>query len=470
MEKTLIQAIDDNNNILLTGGAGVGKTYHTNQIIAHLKKRGKKFAVCAMTGLASQHLDFGMTIHRFLGVGGHTKKNDIFELTERKDFLKNLDSIFHISTIIIDEVSMMRSDFLELMDEVLKFMRLRASITNNIMADPRVYQPFGGYQMIFVGDFLQLPPVVPEDEEVPYKWIFQSPLFIEARFRVYCLKETKRTSDPKFANALNKLRVGYCDDETYEMIWGRTEAVLDGEATVLMSRVKSVEEFNKQRLLNEPGTMHTLSGIISVREELKCDDKLVRKLYSQILKEVPVEKSIDVKLGCRVMLLANNPTMGYMNGSQGILKDIVQIQSEYPVWTNNQGITIDLDYTYFGECLHVLLDDGRDVLVSKKAYKLYGNSFDDEGRRLADLVFFQFPITLGYAVSIHKSQGMSLDRMILDCSKIFADGQLYVGVSRARSLAGMSVLNFHRDYIKADQDAVDFYLKIGTYKQGQIYE
>jgi hypothetical protein len=237
-----------------------------------------------------------------------------------------------------------------------------------------------------------------------------------------------------------------------------------------MSRVKSVEEFNKQRLLNEPGTMHTLSGIISVREELKCDDKLVRKLYSQILKEVPVEKSIDVKLGCRVMLLANNPTMGYMNGSQGILKDIVQIQSEYPVWTNNQGITIDLDYTYFGECLHVLLDDGRDVLVSKKAYKLYGNSFDDEGRRLADLVFFQFPITLGYAVSIHKSQGMSLDRMILDCSKIFADGQLYVGVSRARSLAGMSVLNFHRDYIKADQDAVDFYLKIGTYKQGQIYE
>jgi ATP-dependent DNA helicase PIF1 len=101
---------------------------------------------------------------------------------------------------------------------------------------------------------------------------------------------------------------------------------------------------------------------------------------------------------------------------------------------------------------------------------VFGTDYDEERRRLADATFYQFPITLGYAITIHKSQGMSLDRMILDCDGIFADGQFYVGISRARSLEGLSIINFEPKYIKADQDAVDFYLSISGKPEGFIYE
>jgi ATP-dependent DNA helicase PIF1 len=175
--KPLLTAIDDGDNVLLTGGAGVGKTYHTNKVIEHLRLKGKKFAVCAMTGLASQHLHFGMTIHRFLGIGGKTKKEDLSSLLDSDFFNENLDSVCHISTIIIDEVSMMRSDFLELMDAVLKELRSRSNIIHGKRIDDRCDLPFGGYQIILVGDFCQLPPVVPDTEEVPCKWIFQHNIF-----------------------------------------------------------------------------------------------------------------------------------------------------------------------------------------------------------------------------------------------------------------------------------------------------
>lgn len=469
MSKDLTKAIDDRNNILLTGGAGVGKTYHTNKIIEHLQKKGRKFAVCAMTGLASQHLHFGMTIHRFLGVGNKTRASDIADLIGNSNFIETLDSLKDLSAIITDEVSMMRADFLELMNLVLQHARVRTNVIKGIKNDPQENLPFGGYQIIFVGDFLQLPPVVPEDDEVPCKWIFQHELFKQAKFRVYCLTETKRTSDPKFADALNKLRVGHCDQETYDMLWARTDAKLDGEATVLMSRVKSVEAYNTRRLKDHPGPIHTLSGVMKIREELQSNTDVVRKLYAQILKECPLEKNIDVKIGCRVMLLSNNSYMDYSNGSQGTLTDIRDITKSNTTWTDNKGHVYELDYSYFGECLHITLDNGRDVLVPRKPYHIYGNTFNDEGKRMADISFYQHPVILGYAVSIHKSQGMSLDRMILDCSKIFADGQLYVGVSRARSLQGMCILNFHQGYVRADQEAVEFYIKIMSMKPGEIY-
>lgn len=467
--KSLIDAINDGDNVLLTGGAGVGKTYHTNKIIDHLKTRNQKFAVCAMTGLASQHLHFGMTIHRFLAIGGKTKKHDINDLVDSESFNENLDSICHVSSIIIDEVSMMRSDFLELMHEVLKEARSRYNLISGQRIDYKCDLPFGGYQLIMVGDFCQLPPVVPEDDAVPCKWIFQHDLFKESKFRIYNLQETKRTSDPAFANTLNKLRVGFCDDEAFKMISKRNEAKIDGEGTILMSKVQDVRDFNNKRLQYHTGELLKLSGNVTIREELQGIDKIVKRLYFQAIKESSLEKELTLKVGCKVMLLSNNPEMGYSNGSQGVVLGTKNFDALSSAFTSTSLVVHELDYKYFGECLHILLESGEDIVVPKKPYNIYGHEFDDNGRRKVDATFWQYPISLGYAVSIHKSQGMSLSKMVLDCKNIFADGQFYVGISRARSLEGLSVLNFHKAYVRADQEAVNFYLKISSLGQGEIY-
>lgn len=467
--KPLIQSIDDGDNVLLTGGAGVGKTYHTNKIIEHLKSKGRKFAVCAMTGLASQHLHFGMTIHRFLGIGGKTKKDDFSDLLDYPSFSENLESICHVSAIIIDEVSMMRSDLLELIDTVLREARLRFNILNGKRIDERAELPFSGYQIILVGDFCQLPPVVLEKEVVPCKWIFQHNLFTKSNFRIYNLTETKRTSDSDFANTLNKVRVGFCDYEAYEMIWNREGANINGEGTILMSKLDGVKDYNDKRLASHTGELLKLSGNVTIRDELKDFDKVVKRLYFNAIKESNFEKELILKRGCKVMIRTNNPEMGYSNGTQGIVLGTKKFDALSSFFTSQSGLAHDIDYKYFGECLHILMDSGEDVIVPKKPFNIYGQEFDTNGKRLIDATFWQYPVTLGYSVSIHKSQGMSLDKMILDCKGIFADGQFYVGLSRARSLEGLSVLNFHKDYIKADQDAVDFYLKIGQLQQGDIY-
>ena len=467
--KGIIQAIDDGDNVLLTGGAGVGKTFHTNKIIEHLRLKGRKFAVCAMTGLASQHLHFGMTLHRFLGIGNKTSPDSFNSLSNEEAFSNNLDSISHVSAIIIDEVSMMRSDLLELIDLVLKEARAIQDAKEGVVFKRNHEKPFGGYQIVLVGDFCQLPPVVKKDEKVPCKWIFQHDLFKQSHMRIYNLTEVKRTDDIKLATMLNKIRVGYFDKESEDMIKNRIDAPSSLEATVLMSKINKVEHYNNERLRSFDGELHILKGIVSLREEIKesaTQDK-IKSLYYAAISESGLPREITLKIGCRVMLLSNNSDMDYSNGSQGTLIDIKEFDELSNSFTDSRGETKYLDYKYFSECLIVRLDDDREVVVPRRAYNIYGSDFDEKGKRLTDVTFYQFPIVLGYAISIHKSQGMSLSNMLLDCEEIFAQGQFYVGISRARSFEGMSLLNFNKYHVKADQDAVDFYLDIASLKNGE---
>lgn len=467
--KDLLKSLSDGDNILITGGAGVGKTYHTNKIIEKLKQKNVKFAVCAMTGLASQHLHFGITLHRFLQTGMAQRPEDFDDLTDSMFFQENLKTICNVETIIIDEVSMMRADYLELMDLVLKEARIFRNIQNKNLFDQKELMPFGGYQIIMVGDFCQLPPVIKEKEVVKHRWIFQHKTFIEAKFRVYNLTETKRTSDPFFANSLNKIRVGFFDEDVLSMLKDRANAVLNGEATVLMSRVNAVRDYNEERLKHHSGDSIKLYGNFSIREDIRENESLIRRLYRMAITESGLEKLIELKVGCKVMILANSSVMNYSNGSQGTLLGTLFFDELSNIFKSRTGHEYYLDYKHFGECLHVLLDSGEDVVVPKKAFPMYSNQVDSNGKRIIDVTYYQYPITLGYAISAHKSQGMSLDHVIFDCSKIFTEGQFYVGLSRARSLQGLSLLNFHPSYIRADQDAVEFYLKISGREQGEVY-
>jgi len=470
--KQLFKALEDKDNILITGGAGVGKTYYTNKIIENLQNKKVKFAVCAMTGLASQHLSFGITLHRFLQTGRATNAKMFDELLDSHFFIENLNSISHVETIIVDEVSMMRTDYMELMDLILKKARQLRNISIQKIFDPSEMMPFGNYQLIFVGDFCQLPPVIKEGEKVKHKWIFQHPLFKEAKFRVYNLKDVKRTTDTQFIEALNKIRLGYCDETTKDLINSRASAKLNAEGTVLMSKVNGVNLYNQERLKHHQGERISLKGNFSLREEIKSkpqNEKTIKRLYKLAIDESGLEKEIELRVGCRVMILANNPMMNYSNGSQGIVLGTKFIDEFNNTFTSKKGFKYDLDYRYFGECLHLLLDSEDDVLVPKKAFPIYSSKFDDKGKRIIDLTYYQFPISLGYAVSVHKAQGMSLHNMILDCSNIFADGQFYVGLSRATNLDGISILNFEPSHVSSDQDAIDFYYNISALNQGDIY-
>jgi hypothetical protein len=157
-----------------------------------------------------------------------------------------------------------------------------------------------------------LPPVVKKDESVPCKWIFQHQLFLDAKIRVYNLLEVKRTTDLKLATLCNKIRVGYLDKESEELIAARANAVSTMDATVLMSRINNVKDYNERRINSETGDAIVLSGGVKIRDEVKGegDSNKIKMLYRVAISESGLEKDIKVKVGCKIMLLANNTYHG----------------------------------------------------------------------------------------------------------------------------------------------------------------
>lgn len=407
--KDLIKQIDKKENILLTGPAGTGKS----TIIKALKEHyGHNMVVTSTTGISALNIGGG-TIHSFSGIGIHTSIEALQTIQNQMNWSKVKKRIQLTDVVVIDEVSMLGPNQLELIDHVF-----RKATWND--------SPFGGKTMIFVGDFLQLPPVKKGKEILP--WIFNCKTWHDAKVKPVHLFTIHRQSDPEFLKHLISIRFGWCLEETHQFFEKRNflEQDIDPNALRFFSTNMEAENYNHKNLERLPGDLFTHRAFVEGQSEY---------YEKQIKQSTLALEVLELKVGARVMFLTNYKPDGsddylYVNGSLGT---IVDYKRKNPV--------VEID------------DTGQRVTVEPYTWKMV----DWADNELA--VFEQIPLKLAYGVTIHKSQGLTLSKAVIDCKRIFADGQAYVALSRVKTGDGLFLINWNPRLVRADPEAVDFYLK-----------
>jgi hypothetical protein len=412
------------DSVLVTGVAGCGKsTIIRHWLASRSADDNARTIVLAPTGIAALNVG-GSTIHRAFGF------TPAMDVEYPRISLKAKSLLYAIDTIVIDEVSMVRADLLGAMDVVLRSVR-------------RTNTPFGGVRLVMVGDFYQLPPVVREEEERYLEamhgsregWCFFAPCFLRLAPRCFFLAESFRSNgDTRYTALLNAIR--NCDPNAAhvinELAAGR---VLDTQAPRLCSTKKLVAAANAEGLRNAG------SPRVSIEPTLHGD---VSKIPSE------ARESIVLAEGARVMITRNGA--GYVNGSTGVLTDF---DSRAELWDGS-----------IVPAIAVRLDSGARVTVPREEQDVIEYVADPTDpskiRREVIASYAQFPLALGYAWTIHKSQGQTLDRAIVDLGRgAFAHGQTYVALSRLTSSAGLYLAQpLTRSDLLLDPAVVDFCRKV----------
>lgn len=381
-----------NSSFFLTGRAGTGKTTFLHNV---QKMVGKQFVTLAPTGVAAI-LAGGDTIHSFFGLpmdvctpGTCGKMNEARILT-----------LLHADTIIIDEVSMVRCDVLDAIDYTM-----RKALRNNM--------PFGGKQMIFVGDMFQLPPVVksgPEKELLKDLYHTEDMFFYKSdavrRMRLVKIefKKVYRQEDMQFLHILENVRLNKVTPEDIMHLNNRVcmPTVADGAVITLASLNKTADNINRQKLEEIEGEEYVYEGTVEGRFEDK---------------RFPVEQKLRLKVGAQVMFTRNDQQKRWANGTIGKVTKLTK---------DEISVTLDDDSTYVVPCC---------------SWESFSYEYNKEERKVKKEqvgTFTQYPLRLAWAITVHKSQGMTFDKLSLDLSRgMFAAGQLYVALSRVKSLGGL---------------------------------
>lgn len=413
--------IQTNESFFLTGRAGTGKTTFLKYVS---EKAGKNIVTLAPTGMAAI-LVGGTTIHSFFGFD-FKKPSPRAEANSRK-----LADIKHIDTFIIDEVSMVRCDLIDAIDYNLR----RATGSN---------APFGGKQVVFTGDLFQLPPVLRSSETSEVEmmqteygtvegFFFRAHAFKHMQLPCIELKKVYRQSDNDFVDILNQIRVGKISDEGLFKLNQRVQkpTVKDEPYVILSGLNARVDKINKQRL-----------------SEIRTDSVIYKGSSDGEFKpsEFPVDEELELKVGAQVMFCRNdNTNKRWVNGSLGTVKEL-----------NKDEII-------------VTLENGDDVSVSEVTWFKTKSNYNKETRQMETEnvgSFTQYPLRLAWAISIHKSQGATFQRMQLDLTNrsIFQSGQLYVALSRVQSMDGLFLTNpINRYNVFANVEVIDFSKRYNDY-------
>lgn len=400
MNENLKELFESGHNLMISGAAGTGKSYNIKELIKKYDKK-KTFALTSTTGVAAVNIN-GQTLHSFLNLG-LIKSDDIEKEVARIIYnphanwcqLKNTD------VLIIDEISMCDGFLFDIVERVCREMR-------------RNQEPFGGLQVILVGDAYQLSPV----EANTKGFFFESEAYAFGNFKPVVLKKVYRQNDKNFIDCLNRIRTAEHTNKDIEYLQKRqfpelNYALLD--TTCLYPTNKEADLLNKYRLNNLDGEMFCFKSKDSTYTSYPKDfNKLLR-----------VPEILELKKGARVILLSNiNVKKGLCNGATGIFKE-------------KKGKLLICEF------------NGEEVYIDKNKFEVHEKGV---------LVFEreQYPLALGWAVSIHKSQGMSLDSVAIDFTKVFAPHMAYVALSRARNYDGLYLKNLTKDCIFIDNKVVDF--------------
>jgi ATP-dependent exoDNAse (exonuclease V) alpha subunit len=396
-----LAVLKSGKNVFLTGSAGAGKTYVLNQYIQYLKEHKVPVAITASTGIAATHMN-GMTIHAWSGIGvkDYLNEADLMSLGNRK-YLR--DKMEAVKVLIIDEISMLHKRQLDLVNKVLKFFK-----SNEL--------PFGGIQVILAGDFFQLPPVGSDAEPNKEKFAFMSEAWKETQFQCCYLTEQFRQSDNQLNEILNEIRSGFVSDDSIDLL---NQALINKSAssfpTKLYTHNFDVDKENRSQL----------AALFSETKLFTATSKGSDNLVEMLKKSVLTDEELKLKIGSKVMFIKNNYDKNYMNGTLG----------EVTGYSDN-GFPL------------VKVTSGEVIEAEPEEWKIE----DEKGKTLA--LFNQVPLRLAWAITVHKSQGMTLDAAEIDLRKTFEKGQGYVALSRLKTLESLVLLGFNETAIMVDDLAL----------------
>ncbi len=395
-----LEILKTGGNVFLTGEPGAGKTYVINQYIAYLEACGVHVAVTASTGIAATHIG-GMTIHAWSGVGARDQLSayDVEAITTKEKIMRRVKKA---QVLVIDEISMLDGKLVDMVNIICKTVRQST-------------EAFGGIQVIFVGDFFQLPPVTRQGDMMRYA--FESRGWDDSRPLMCYLTDQYRQEDEMLLGLLQSIRKNDTEEEHFTLLSEQTEIAYEGiEPTKLFTHNADVDNVNAGKLKSLPGKSRSF----------KMSGKGSKQMQAGLAKNCLSPELLELKEEAMVMCTKNNFEMGYVNGTLG---RVVEFDSEdgMPVIETTEGKRIKMEETNW--------------------------SLAEDNKVLAEVT--QIPLRLAWAITVHKSQGMSLDAAEIDLSKAFVYGQGYVALSRVRTLAGLKMLGMSPTALRVDPKIVN---------------
>lgn len=397
-QTTALCILKSGYNVYLTGSAGTGKTYLLNQYIEYLRLREVPVAVTASTGIAATHIG-GQTIHSWSGVGIRESitRADLDKISKNKQTVTRL---VNTQVLIIDEISMLSGKVLSAISDILKHFR-----KNN--------EAFGGVQLILSGDFFQLPPVSRERLTNKEKFAFMAPVWVEAKLRVCYLTTQYRQSEDTLSSILSEIRNKSVSEYSVRLLKEKLqhEQEING-ALKLFTHNADVDTMNNRKLAENPNPVHEFEA------ETRGKPKLVESLKQSVL----ASACLKLKRDARVMFVRNNSEKGYFNGTIGTVVGFEE-EEGWPEVRLKNGLIITATPEEW------TITDEKDAILA--AYR-------------------QVPLRLAWAITVHKSQGMTLDAAEIDLSRTFEAGQGYVALSRLKNWEGLVLGGINQASLEVD--------------------